>query len=42
MIYQDFALCGNMEVGQNIFLGRWPRKGMFVDRGRMYSEATRC
>jgi simple sugar transport system ATP-binding protein len=39
MIYQDFALCGNMDVGQNIFLGRWPRKGMFVDRGRMYSEA---
>ena len=39
MIYQDFALCGNMDVGQNIFLGRWPRKGMFVDRGKMYSEA---
>jgi simple sugar transport system ATP-binding protein len=40
MIYQDFALCGNMDVGQNIFLGRWPRKmGMFVDRLRMYEEA---
>ena len=39
MIYQDFALCGNMDVGQNIFLGRWPRKGMFVDRKTMYSEA---
>jgi len=39
MIYQDFALCGNMDVGQNIFLGRWPRRGMFVDRGKMYSEA---
>lgn len=39
MIYQDFALCGNMDVGQNIFLGRWPRKGMFVDRKAMYSEA---
>ena len=26
MIYQDFALCGNMDVGQNIFLGRWPRR----------------
>ena len=32
MIYQDFALCGNMDVGQNIFLGRWPRRGLFVDR----------
>ena len=28
-----------MDVGQNIFLGRWPRKGLFVDRSTMYSEA---
>ena len=40
MIYQDFALCGNMDVGQNIFLGRWPRKGPFIDRKKMYSEAN--
>lgn len=40
MIYQDFALCGNMDVAQNIFLGRWPQKGPFVDRARMYSEAA--
>src|SRR6185295_18076435 len=39
MIYQDFALCGNMDVGQNVFLGRWPRRGPFVDRRRMYAEA---
>ena len=39
MIYQDFALCGNMDVGQNIFLGRWPRRGPFVDRRRMYRDA---
>jgi len=39
MIYQDFALCGNMDVGQNIFLGRWPRRWLFVDRRRMYVEA---
>jgi simple sugar transport system ATP-binding protein len=39
MIYQDFALCGNMDVGQNIFLGRWPRRGPFVDRRKMYAEA---
>ncbi len=41
MIYQDFALCGNMDVGQNIFLGRWPRRGVFVDRKAMYREADR-
>jgi simple sugar transport system ATP-binding protein len=28
-----------MDVGQNIFLGRWPRRGPFVDRRRMYREA---
>jgi simple sugar transport system ATP-binding protein len=39
MIYQDFALCGNMDVGQNIFLGRWPVKRWFVDRKKMYQEA---
>jgi simple sugar transport system ATP-binding protein len=41
MIYQDFALCGNMDVGQNIFLGRWPKRWLFVDRKRMYSEADK-
>lgn len=40
MIYQDFALCGNMDVAQNIFLGRWPTRGPFVDRRRMYAEAA--
>jgi simple sugar transport system ATP-binding protein len=39
MIYQDFALCGNMDVAQNIFLGRWPRRRLFVDRRRMYGDA---
>jgi simple sugar transport system ATP-binding protein len=39
MIYQDFALCGNMDVGQNIFLGRWPRRGLFVDRRKMYAQS---
>lgn len=40
MIYQDFALCGNLDVAQNIFLGRWPRRGPFIDRKRMYAEAN--
>lgn len=39
MIYQDFALCGNLDVAQNIFLGRWPRRGPFIDRRKMYAEA---
>jgi simple sugar transport system ATP-binding protein len=28
-----------MDVGQNIFLGRWPRRWVFIDRKKMYSEA---
>jgi simple sugar transport system ATP-binding protein len=40
MIYQDFALCGNLDIAQNVFLGRWPRRGLFVDRRRMYDEAN--
>jgi len=41
MIYQDFALCGNLDIGQNIFLGRWPRHlGIFVNRPKMYAQAN--
>jgi len=39
MIYQDFALCGNMNVAQNIFLGRWPRGRFFINQRRMYADA---
>ena len=42
MIYQDFALCGNMDVAANMFLGRWPTRGLFVDRRRMEEEAAVC
>ena len=38
MIYQDFALCGNMDVPMNMFLGRWPTRGIFLDKKRMVSE----
>jgi simple sugar transport system ATP-binding protein len=40
MIYQDFALCGNLDIGQNVYLGRWPCKGLFVDRKKMYADAA--
>jgi ribose transport system ATP-binding protein len=40
MVYQDFALCANLDVAQNIFLGRWPlRAGVFVDRPAMNRAA---
>lgn len=34
MIFQDFALAENMDVAQNIFMGRWPG-GFVVDRRAM-------
>lgn len=39
MVYQDFALAENMDVAQNIFLGRWP--GRFVVNRRAMDEAAR-
>ncbi|MEJ2356862.1 MAG: ATP-binding cassette domain-containing protein [Deinococcales bacterium] len=39
MVYQDLALCDNMDVAQNIWLGTWPRRGLFIDRPRMDREA---
>ncbi len=40
MVYQDFALCNNLDIAQNIFLGRWPvRAGVLVDRRAMHRAA---
>jgi simple sugar transport system ATP-binding protein len=38
MVYQDFALCGNMDVTYNMFLGRWVSNGIFLDKKRMDIE----
>jgi simple sugar transport system ATP-binding protein len=45
-IYQDLALCENLDAGANIFLGREPVRralGVFptVDRARMFRESRR-
>lgn len=41
MVYQDLALCGNLDVATNIFLGRWPQKGWFVDAKKMNADSSR-
>lgn len=41
MIYQDFALCGNMDIATNIYLGRWPTRRWMIHRRRMEQEAAR-
>jgi simple sugar transport system ATP-binding protein len=45
-IYQDLALCENLDAGANIFLGREPERRMLVllravDRARMLAESRR-
>jgi ribose transport system ATP-binding protein len=44
MIYQDLALCEDLDVAENVFLGREPRRGFgpftILDRRRMH-ELTR-
>ncbi len=40
MVYQDFALCPNLDIARNIFLGRWPvRAGFIVDGAAMQRNA---
>ena len=44
MVYQDFALCGNLDISTNIYLGKWPtKKGLlrkwFVDVKSMDTES---
>ncbi|MDB4872750.1 MAG: transporter related protein, partial [Gemmatimonadales bacterium] len=41
MVYQDLALCDDIDVAGNLFLGREPRRaaGMLLDTRRMHAEA---
>jgi simple sugar transport system ATP-binding protein len=43
MVYQDLALCDDIDVAGNIFLGREPRRagGTMLDKKRMHHEARR-
>lgn len=40
VIYQEFDLIPHLSVAENIFLGREPRKGPFIDWTRLYTQAT--
>lgn len=41
MIHQELSPIPEMTVAENIFLGREPKKGMFVDYKKMYGETER-
>ncbi len=40
IVYQDLALCDNLDVVQNMFLGRERRNGVVLDEGSMEQKAT--
>jgi simple sugar transport system ATP-binding protein len=40
IVYQDLALCDTLDVASNLFLGREPRKGPFIDRAAMHAKAA--
>lgn len=40
VVYQDLALCDNLDVVANMFLGRERRKGMVLDEGTMEELAA--
>ncbi|TFV55300.1 sugar ABC transporter ATP-binding protein [Geodermatophilus sp. DF01-2] len=41
IVYQDLALCDTLDVASNLFLGREPHRGPFVDKRRMHAQAAR-
>ena len=41
VIYQELHLVPEMTVAENLLLGRYPRRGVFLDRAALRAEATR-
>ena len=40
-VYQEVCLCPNLSVSENIFMGREPRKGGFVDWKKMHEDSRK-
>ena len=41
MIYQEISMHLDMSIAENLFLGRWPKKGRFVDWKKLNADARR-
>jgi D-xylose transport system ATP-binding protein len=39
IVYQDLALCDNLDIVQNMFLGREPKAGLVLDEAQMEIKA---
>jgi len=40
IVYQDLSLCDTLDVASNLYLGREPRRGPFLDRAAMHRGAA--
>jgi D-xylose transport system ATP-binding protein len=40
IIHQELALFAEMSVGENLFIGKLPRRGLLIDWDQVYSRAT--
>ena len=40
VVYQDLALCDNLDIVQNMFLGREMQKGIVLDEATMEDRAA--
>lgn len=41
IIYQELTVLSNMNIAENIFIGREKKKGLFADKRRMHTEARK-
>lgn len=41
LIHQELNLATNLSVGANVFLGREPKKGLFIDRAKIREESKK-
>ncbi len=42
MIYQELSLALPLSIAENVLVGRLPKKGIFLDKEKIYKETKRC
>ncbi len=42
MIYQELSLALPLSISENVLVGRLPKKGLFLDKEKIYKETKRC
>ncbi len=42
MIYQELSLALPLSISENVLVGRLPKKGLFLDKEKIFKETKRC